>query len=160
MWKRNFGGNPWFVFTEWAAIVHNHLAEGDADGALKALNQLVHCAHNTGWAFNKFVGSNLLTDTSRNPVSTLVTCAPTLYRAARLLEERRHGFAKRFAYKRSALAIPRGPANMEFLEDEERRNDQSRERRYETRREEGDARRIRGRVGLVAGRPRVADIPF
>jgi len=160
MWKRNFGGNPWFVFTEWAAIVHNHLVEGDADGALRALNQLVHCAHNTGWAFNKFVGSNLLTDTARNPVSTLVKCAPTLYRASRVLEARMRGFAKRFGYKRSALAIPQAPANMEFLEDEERRCYRSRERRYEARRGEGDARRIRGRVGLVAGRSRVADIPF
>jgi hypothetical protein len=160
MWKRNFGGNPWFVFTEWAAKVHNHLVEADADAALKALNQLIHCAHNTGWAFNKFVGSNLLTDTANNPVSTLVKCAPTLYRASRVLEERMHGFAKGFGYKRSALAIPQGPANMEFLEDDERRYYRSRERRYEAQRGEGDARRIRGRVGLVAGRPRVTDIPF
>jgi hypothetical protein len=159
MWKRNFGGNPWFVFTEWAAKVHNHLVEGDADAALKALNQLIHCAHNTGWAFNKFVGSNLLTDTANNPVSTLVKCAPTLYRASRVLEERMRGFTKRFGYKRSALAIPLGPANMEFLEDDERRYYRSRERRYEARRGESDARRIRGRAGLVAGRPRVPDIP-
>ena len=160
VWKRNFGGNPWFVFTEWAAIVHNHLVEDDADGALIALNQLVHCAHNTGWAFNKFVGSNLLTDTARNPVSTLVRCAPTLYRSSRVLEERKRGFAKRFGYKRLALKRPQGPANMEFLENEERRCYRSRERCYEARREEDDARGIRGRVGLAGRRSRVADAPF
>jgi hypothetical protein len=123
VWVRSFGGAKWFFFARWAALMRNHLVEGNPELALQALNQLVHCAHNTGWAFNKFVPEQTMTESARDPISALVLCMPVLYRARRVLEEHGGFLARHFVRHAGLLQIPEGEPNHEELEpDEERRS--------------------------------------
>ncbi len=128
VWRRSYGGAKWFDFARWAAVLNNHLVNGHARPALKAFNQLVHCAHNTGWAFDKFISGTAFTDTANNPISGLVRCAPVLYQTHRTLDARSAPLAKRFRDSRVLLSIPQGPPNLETVDDEEGN-------RYEERRE-------------------------
>ena len=151
VWKRNYGGAKWFVLARWAAILHNRLLAGDARRALQSLNHLVHCAHNTGWAFNKFVDAQMLTDAAENPVSVLILCAPTLYKAHRTLDSCSAKLARRFLRGRTPLNIPKGPANEETYEDDDdwERDDDS---RYERREDEPLGRRGNRRTRVGARR--------
>jgi hypothetical protein len=106
VWRSGFGGRRWFEFTRWAAVIHNRLLESDGDGALEALNQLVHGFHNGGWGFNKFVSDHLLDRTARNPVSTLAECGPSLYQAAELVRERQAQLAREFVERTSPIDFP------------------------------------------------------
>ena len=151
VWKRNYGGAKWFVLARWAAILHNRLLAGDVRRALQSLNHLVHCAHNTGWAFNKFVDAQMLTDAAENPVSVLILCAPTLYKAHRTLDSCSAKLARRFLRGRTPLNIPKGPANEETYEDDDdwERDDDS---RYERREDEPLGRRGNRRTRVGARR--------
>jgi hypothetical protein len=168
VWKRSFGGVKWFEFARWAAILHNHLADGRGRPALHALNQLVHCVHNTGWAFNKFIPDHLLTAAARNPIGVLVSCVPIFHTAQRILASRTTRLASRFRRSHTALAIPQGPPNDEtYDEDEERyrecerrerRCDESMGRRPRVRERDRRAQSVARRVdGAGSG---AIDIPF
>lgn len=161
VWRRSYGGAKWFYFARWAATVHNHLLDGHAEGALQALNQLVHCAHNTGWAFNKFVDNDLLTITARNPVQVLVDCVPILDRARRILMGREAMFEHCFERGRIRVAVPTGEPNEEVFEDEERDREWY-ERRADEPMGRQRSRRVRDRVRRTLARRGVpeADILF
>lgn len=102
-WQTGFGGRRWFEFARWAAVLHDRLLNGNGEGALEALNQLVHSVHNGGWAFNKFVAETVLDETALNPVLTLAACAPTFYRACRLFERRQQSLTARFRHQREPI---------------------------------------------------------
>lgn len=155
-WCRNYGGANWFFFARWAALMQNALLERDASLALQAFNQLVHCAHNTGWAFNKFLCSEVLTMTAKNPVFSLVRCAPQLYEANRRLAEDADQLAGLFHAERQPVSIPSGEPNYEVTEPP--RGDQRDDRVEERRREHAPA--IRRRVRGIRLRPRGMDRPF
>ena len=146
-WRKSYGGAQWFFFARWAAIAHNHLVTGDAQKTLETLNQLVHCAHNTGWAFNKFLPNEMLTITASNPIDALVRCAPALYQANRILAQRMDALTRRFIHSRSPVNVPHGDPNMDVIDDEEDRDDDwSPERRSHESIRNRRARRVRGRV--------------
>ncbi len=168
VWKRTFGGAKWFEFGRWAAILHNHLVNGRGHASLQALNQLVHCVHNTGWAFNKFIPEHLLDAAARNPVCVLVSCVPVFHKAHTILASHTPRLAGRFQRGCRALAIPQGSPNYETYDEDdegyrgrgrnERRADESVGRRPGVRgrhrTEEPVARRGDG------GEPSAVDIPF
>jgi hypothetical protein len=112
--------------------MQNVLLERDAALALQAFNQLVHCAHNTGWAFNKFLCSEALTITAENPVYSLVGCAPQLYEANRRLAEDSDQLAELFCAERQPVSVPSGEPNYEVTEPERdgERSDCMEERRH------------------------------
>lgn len=158
-WRRGFGGAKWFEFVRWAAIAQNELLDGKSAEALCALNQLVHCVHNNGWGFNKFLDDQMLTVTAQNPVEVLVECVPLLDRARRVLLGRERALAHWFERERTPLRVPKGEPNYDVDDDErrewyERRPDEPLVRRY--------SRRIRDRVGRVVARRRapMEDIRF
>lgn len=125
-WVQSYGGAMWFFFAKWAAMLRNHLVEGNTELALQALNQLVHCAHNNGWAFNKFVPEATMSECALDPVSALVLCVPVLRRAHKTLCEHRDFLARHFMSHVGLLQIPLGaPCNVELEVDEERRYDDS-----------------------------------
>lgn len=168
VWKRNYGGAKWFEIARWAATLHNHLVSGHADLALKSLNQLVHCVHNTGWAFNKFIDGETLDVCARNPINVLVLCAPMLYQAQGILDQHGARLAKRFTASREPVRIPKGPPNLETYEEDDRydRNYRSRERRCDEPMRRRRSRGVRDRSGRTVvrgvdgGRRLVLDIPF
>lgn len=154
-WCRNYGGAKWFFFARWAALMQNALLERDASLALQAFNQLVHCAHNTGWAFNKFLCSEALTITADNPVFSLVRCAPLLYEANRRLAKDSDQLSDMFGAERQLISIPSGEPNDEVTEpprDDERRH-------YMEERRSEYAPAIRRRVPGIRLRSRGMDRP-
>lgn len=152
-WCRNYGGAKWFFFARWAALMQNALLEKDASEALQAFNQLVHCAHNTGWAFDKFICSETLTITADKPVFSLVRCAPQLYEANRRLVEDLDRLANLFRAERQPVSIPSGAPNYEVTEPE-----RGRERRgYMEERRHTHAPAIRRRPGGIRLRSRGMD---
>lgn len=80
-WPSSFGGGKWLDFAEYAGSIYNALIEGDVKKSLNALNNATHAAHNGGWAFNKFIREEVMTQTAQNPVITMLRCAPLLYEA-------------------------------------------------------------------------------
>lgn len=167
VWKYNFGGAKWFEFARWAAILHNHLVNRRGHSSLKALNHLVHCVHNTGWAFNKFIPDYLLTAAARSPVSVLVSCAPIFHKAQKILASHTTRLASRFRRSYRSLAIPLGPPNDETYDEDERYREHRRRRRRfdESMGRRSAVRRRNRRAESVArrgdgGRPGAIDIPF
>jgi hypothetical protein len=162
-WCRNYGGAKWFFFARWAALMQNALIEKDASEALQAFNQLVHCAHNTGWAFDKFICSETLTITADKPVFSLVRCAPQLYEANRRLVEDLDQLTDLFRAERQPVSIPSGAPNYEVTEPE--RGRERREYMEERRHTHAPAiRRLPGGIrvrsrGMDRSSPR-RDIPF
>lgn len=161
-WCRNFGGAQWFFFSRWAALMQNALLAGDALDALQAFNQLVHCAHNTGWAFNKFLSSETLSIAAANPVYSLVRCAPQLYEANRRLSEESERLADHFRTERQQVSIPSGEPNYEVTEPEreEHRNYREQRRRVDAPAIRRRVRRLRLRPRGVVARSTRRDIPF
>lgn len=121
LWRSGYGGRRWFEFARWAAVLHDRLLEGNGEGALEALNQLVHSVHNGGWGFNKFVQEKVLDETAQNPVLTLVACGPTLYRASKLFERRQQNLAARFRQQREPVGYFDDLAVHEYVEFRRRR---------------------------------------
>jgi hypothetical protein len=102
--------------------MRNHLVRGNPELTLQALNQLVHCAHNTGWAFNKFIPEQTMSQSARDPISALVLCAPLLYRAQRLLARHPDHLSRHFVRSSVIVTIPEGDPNyIEIESDGERR---------------------------------------
>jgi hypothetical protein len=128
-WRSGFGGRRWFEFTRWAAVIHNRLLKSDGNGALEALNQLVHGFHNGGWGFNKFVSDHLLDRTAQNPVTSLAECGPSLYQAAEIVRERQAQLANEFVERTSLIDFPQDFDVIEIYYDDRD------ERRYHQRRE-------------------------
>ncbi|WP_263356612.1 hypothetical protein [Acidicapsa ligni] len=164
IWKRGYGGAKWFYFARWAALLHNHLVTGEAELALQTLNQLVHCAHNNGWAFNKFVPNEMLTQTARNPISTLILCGPLLYRVHRFVDQRRLNLSQRFLHHAAPIRIPVGEPNFEVIDEEEREDDWSERRSCDVplaRRKSRSLRRgVRVRTSALRRFSTAEDIPF
>jgi hypothetical protein len=113
--------------------MQNALLQRDATEALEAFNQLVHCAHNTGWAFNKFLCSETLSIAAKNPVYSLVRCAAQLYEANLRLVEDSDQLADLFPAERQPVNIPTGEPNHEVTEPvrEDDRSDCREERSYQ-----------------------------
>lgn len=80
-WSSGIGGEKWFQFTHWAAVMFNAVRKGDATAALEAMNQAVHSSHNNGWGFNKFVHQNAMTEVANIPASAFRYCGPLAYLA-------------------------------------------------------------------------------
>jgi hypothetical protein len=164
VWLRGYGGAKWFFFARWAAVLHNHLVQGEAELALQALNQLVHCAHNSGWAFDKFIPEEALTQTARNPISSLIVCAPLLYEAHSWMKQSRAALARHFSHTAMLVSIPDGQPNFETFDDEDREDDWSEERSSDepvARRSRRLVRRGAGtRSRIVRREPVPDDIPF
>lgn len=168
VWKRSYGGAKWFEFGQWAAMLHNHLINGRGHAALHALNHLVHCVHNTGWAFNKFIPEHLLTAAARSPISVLTSCVPTFHKAHNILVSHTAWLAGRFRHGYRELAIPQGPPNYEtYGEDDERyrercrsarRSDESMGRRPRVRGRDRREQPVAGRED--GGESAASDIPF
>ncbi|GGG86951.1 hypothetical protein GCM10011585_33670 [Edaphobacter dinghuensis] len=165
-WKHNFGGAKWFEIARWAASLHNQLVTGQGGPALAAFNQLVHCVHNTGWAFNKFIDSEILDLSARNPVYVLVLCAPMLYEAQKQAGIRGAELTERFARRHSPLNIPSGPPNLDTYDDEDEWERDCRTRRSDEPMGRRRDRRVRNRMECIRGqrdsrrRRPVRDIPF
>jgi hypothetical protein len=80
-WKASVGGEPWFEFTHWAAVIFNAVRKGDAATALEAMNKAVNASHNNGWGFNKFAGQDAMDSVARNPVTAIRWVGPLLHEA-------------------------------------------------------------------------------
>jgi hypothetical protein len=113
-WPKSYGGRRWLHFSQLGALIHNHVLTGNTDEALMALNRLVHCAHNTGWGFNKFINDRVLDETAWNPVTAMVRCAPDLYRAATVVTRGKAKLLKRFLYCREPLTLVEEISALEF----------------------------------------------
>ncbi len=77
----SFGGWKWYQFGILAPQIHNALIKGETNRALELYNVIVNAAHNGGWAFNKFVSENYMTEAASNPTAPLLLSAPLLYEA-------------------------------------------------------------------------------
>lgn len=80
-WVGAYGGAKWLEFSKFAGAIYNSVLDEDVTKALEYLNHAVHAAHNSGWAFDKFLKQATLDETALNPSITLLKCAPALYRA-------------------------------------------------------------------------------
>lgn len=80
-WPGNFGGRKWYEFCRLATELFNALITNNPVQAIERLNQLVHAAHNGGWAFNKFISDDELNSSATNPVYAVMKSAPSLYDA-------------------------------------------------------------------------------
>jgi len=80
VWPEGLGGDQWFQFTRWAAVIRNNVLAGDVKGALAAMNNAVNQSHNNGWGFNKFATDNAMTEVANSPVSAMLFCGPLAYR--------------------------------------------------------------------------------
>jgi hypothetical protein len=78
-WNGAVGGEPWFRFTKWAAVIMNSVLSGDLVAALAAMNNAVHSSHNNGWGFNKFAADGAMNTVAGNPVKAFNYCAPLVY---------------------------------------------------------------------------------
>lgn len=80
-WHGSFGGEKWLEFGRFAGLIFNAVLQENVNQALSLFNQAVHAAHNSGWAFDKFLSKDTLDQTATNPAYTLVKCAPDFYKA-------------------------------------------------------------------------------
>lgn len=80
LWPEGLGGEKWFQFTQWGAVIHNAVLSGDVNKALAAMNNAVNSSHNSGWGFNKFSASDTMNKVANNPVYAMRSCAPLVYR--------------------------------------------------------------------------------
>lgn len=80
-WTEAVGGEKWYDFTQWAAVMFNAVRRGDAKEALEAMNKAVHASHNGGWGFNKFVDENVMNAAAANPVRMVTKCGPFMHAA-------------------------------------------------------------------------------
>lgn len=80
-WESGMGGEKWFQFTQWAAMIFNGLKAGDYTAALAAMNNAVHSSHNNGWGFNKFANDGAMDQVAADPVTALEWCGPLVYKA-------------------------------------------------------------------------------
>jgi len=80
-WKSGgFGGKAWYNFIVHAAKMYNALLGNDPMKAIEELNQLVHSAHNGGWGFNKFMTTDQMTITAKEPVYAVSMAGPVIYK--------------------------------------------------------------------------------
>ena len=80
-WSQSIGGEKWFQFTRWAAVIFNAVRKGDATTALEAMNKAVNSSHNTGWGFNKFADDGAMSRVASNPVIAMEFCGRMVYDA-------------------------------------------------------------------------------
>lgn len=78
-WRGSYGGRKWLEFSEFAGRIYNAILDENITAALELLNQAVHAAHNSGWAFDKFIDARELDFTAVSPSYTMLKCAPFLY---------------------------------------------------------------------------------
>lgn len=80
-WQGAIGGENWFQFTHWAAVMYNAVRKGNATQALEAMNKAVNASHNSGWGFNKFVPNSAMTLVANNPVYAVRFCGALMHDA-------------------------------------------------------------------------------
>lgn len=79
----NFGGQAWYTIAVHAVNLFNAIIIGDMTLAMERFNILVNCVHNGGWAFNKFIGADKMSEAAQNPSRPVLYAGETLYRVKR-----------------------------------------------------------------------------
>jgi hypothetical protein len=87
VWPEGMGGDQWFQFTQWGAVILNNVLDGNVNAALAAMNNAVHASHNNGWGFNKFAEGGAMDRVAKAPVYAARFCAPLMYRIMTRSEE-------------------------------------------------------------------------
>jgi hypothetical protein len=95
--SKNYGGHKWEEFSLYAVAMYHDLILANPKSALESFNRLVNAAHNSGWAFDKFVSQSAMSIAAASPVQMVVACAPQLYES--------HAYAGT-TWKRRQLRIP------------------------------------------------------
>ena len=105
IWADGMGGDQWFQFTQWGAVILNSVLEGNTEKALAAMNNAVHASHNNGWGFNKFAASGAMDTVAKTPVHATTICAPLMYRILTRTEEQIQDADVWFAKRAKRLPI-------------------------------------------------------
>jgi hypothetical protein len=117
-WPGSFGGKAWYNFGSYAAAMYNSLLDGDITGSLQNLNKCVNAAHNSGWAFDKFVHKSVMDKAAKNPSLILLDVAPELYEVI-LVSERDQTLGEWFKGKHHVEVEP--------MDEEKAKRDERRE---------------------------------
>lgn len=116
-WCGSYGGKKWLEFSQFAGQIYNAILDSDIKLALENLNHATHAAHNSGWAFDKFLNKNELDTCAANPTMILLQVAPKVYDALVLIESDNQ--ADWFKYKKHIeIEAAENPAVVEASSDE------------------------------------------